>query len=211
MLRALLGLLPRDAGSVAWNGALVTDPASFFVPPRAAYTSQVPRLFSDTLRENVVMGADVSDADVTAALELAVLGPDLANMRGGLDTEVGTRGVRLSGGQVQRAAAARMLLRGAELLVFDDISSALDVETERRLWDGLFVAGGTTCLVVSHRRAALERADRVIVLEEGRVVAQGRLADVLDEAPELGALLRGEHGESARADGVAVGDAAAVG
>ncbi|MBX3139309.1 MAG: ABC transporter ATP-binding protein [Trueperaceae bacterium] len=211
LLRALLGLLPRDAGSVAWNGALVTDPASFFVPPRAAYTSQVPRLFSDTLRENVVMGADVSDADVTAALELAVLGPDLANMRGGLDTEVGTRGVRLSGGQVQRAAAARMLLRGAELLVFDDISSALDVETERRLWDGLFVAGGTTCLVVSHRRAALERADRVIVLEEGRVVAQGRLADVLDEAPELGALLRGEHGESARADGVAVGDAAAVG
>lgn len=211
LLRALLGLLPRDAGSVAWNGALVTDPASFFVPPRAAYTSQVPRLFSDTLRENVVMGADVSDADVTAALELAVLGPDLANMRGGLDTEVGTRGVRLSGGQVQRAAAARMLLRGAELLVFDDISSALDVETERRLWDGLFAAGGTTCLVVSHRRAALERADRVIVLEEGRVVAQGRLADVLDEAPELGALLRGEHGESARADGVAIGDAAAVG
>lgn len=206
LLRALLGLLPRDAGTVAWNGATVTDPASFFVPPRTAYTPQVPRLFSDSLRENVVMGAAVTDAEVMEALEQAVLGPDLANMQAGLDTEVGTRGVRLSGGQVQRAAAARMLLRKAELLVFDDISSALDVETERRLWDGLFTAGETTCLVVSHRRVALERADHVIVLDEGRVVAQGALADVLDAAPELAALLSGEReetrGASAHAGGV---------
>ncbi len=211
LLRALLGLLPRDAGSVAWNGVTVTDPASFFVPPRTAYTSQVPRLFSDSLRENVVMGAAVGDAEVLGALELAVLGPDLASMRAGLDTEVGTRGVRLSGGQVQRAAAARMLLRGAELLVFDDISSALDVETERRLWDGLFTAGETTCLVVSHRRAALERADRVIVLEEGRVVAQGTLADVIAEAPEFATLLSGEREEARHAGRVAAGESAAVG
>lgn len=186
LLRVLLGMLPKSRGTVRWNGVEVTDPASFFVPPRSAYTSQVPRLFSDSLRENVALGRDLTDADVNAALELAVLGPDVAAMRQGLQTEVGARGVRLSGGQVQRAAAARMLLREAELLVFDDISSALDVETERRLWDGLFSERAVTCLVVSHRRAALERADRVIVLDEGRVVASGTLAEVLPVMPELG-------------------------
>ncbi len=186
LLRVLLGMLPKDAGSVRWNGVEVDDPATFFVPPRTAYTSQVPRLFSDTLRENVALGRDLSDAQVEHALELAVLAPDVAAMALGLKTEVGARGVRLSGGQVQRAAAARMLLQGAELLVFDDISSALDVDTERRLWDGLFASLEVTCLVVSHRLAALERADRVIVLDEGRVVAQGSLAEVLPAMPELG-------------------------
>ncbi len=205
LLRATLGLLPKDGGAVKWNGREVSDPASFFTPPRTAYTPQVPRLFSDTLRENVLLGSSPSDRDVNHALELAVLGGDVAAMERGLDTEVGTRGVRLSGGQVQRAAAARMLLRRAQLLVFDDISSALDVGTERRLWDGLFAQGETTCLVVSHRRAALERADRVIVLDEGRVVAQGSLAEVLEEAPQLHALLRGPRPEaSADAGGVAL-------
>ncbi|MFA5552154.1 MAG: ABC transporter ATP-binding protein [Trueperaceae bacterium] len=186
LLRVLLGMLPKSGGTVAWNGEEVTDPAAFFVPPRSAYTSQVPRLFSDSLRENVALGQQLTDAEIGHALDLAVLGPDVAAMRQGLETEVGARGVRLSGGQVQRAAAARMLLQDADLLVFDDISSALDVETERRLWDGLFSGGAVTCLVVSHRRAALERADRVIVLDEGRVVAQGSLLDVLPVMPELG-------------------------
>jgi len=81
-----------------------------------------------------------------------------------------------------------MLLQDAELLVFDDISSALDVDTERRLWDGLFAHGEVTCLVVSHRRAALERADRVVVLDEGCVVAQGSLEEVLPVMPELALL-----------------------
>ena len=107
---------------------------------------------------------------------------------------MGTRGVRLSGGQVQRAAAARMFLTGADLLVFDDLSSALDVETERRLWDGLFADRDVTCLVVSHRRAALERADKVIVMDGGRVVASGTLADVARHAPELAALFEPEEG-----------------
>jgi ABC-type multidrug transport system fused ATPase/permease subunit len=197
LLRVLLGLLPKDAGNVRWNGRQIDDLASFFVPPRSAYTSQVPRLFSDSLRENVALGSPLTDAQVERALEVAVLAPDVAAMHQGLGTEVGARGVRLSGGQVQRAAAARMLLRGAELLVFDDISSALDVETERRLWDGLFSAGQVTCLVVSHRRAALERADRVIVLDGGRVVGQGSLAQVLPLMPELGAV-------APRAEGAAV-------
>src|SRR5690606_1412095 len=114
--RTLLGLLPPDGGEVRWNGAPVADPMTFFLPPRSAYTPQVPRLFSEPLRANILMGLPEDEADLARALRAAVLEPDVAALEAGLDTLVGPRGVRLSGGQVQRAAAARMLVRDAELL-----------------------------------------------------------------------------------------------
>src|SRR5436190_2415141 len=128
LLKALLGIVPKDAGSILWNGELVEDPASFFVPPRSAYTPQVPRLFSESLKDNVLMGLPDDRVDIDAAVRLAVMEDDLEAMEQGLDTVVGPKGVRLSGGQIQRAAAARMFVRDAELLVFDDLSSALDGE-----------------------------------------------------------------------------------
>lgn len=188
LLRTLLGLVPRSEGEILWNGRPVADPASFMVPPHTAYTAQVPRLFSDTLRENLLLGEDASEEAVQRAVELAVFGPDLAALEAGLDTHVGSRGVKLSGGQVQRSAAARMFLRDAELLVFDDLSSALDVETEARLWDGLSARADATCLVVSHRRAALERADQILVLDGGRLVARGSLAELLEGSEEFRSL-----------------------
>lgn len=178
LLRALLGLLPADSGQVLWNGEVVQDPASFLVPPHAAYTSQVPRLFSDSLHNNLVLGRRLMGHELPGALSLAVLEHDVRNLDLGLDTQVGSRGVRLSGGQVQRSAAARMFLRDAELLVFDDLSSALDVETESQLWRGIDEAGGATCLVVSHRRPALERADQILVMEGGRISARGTMIEL---------------------------------
>lgn len=203
LLRVLLGVLPKQSGEIRWNGQNVERPSQFFRLPRCAYTSQVPRLFSDTLRNNILMGLPEAQVDLTSAIRLSVMEQDVAALDQGLDTFVGPRGIRLSGGQVQRAAAARMFVRAPELLVFDDLSSALDVETEHLLWERVDElrrdsstedgqAPGATCLVVSHRKAALRRADHIIVMKNGCVEAEGKLDELLSSSEEMQRLWKGE-------------------
>jgi ATP-binding cassette subfamily B protein len=186
LLRTLLGLLPLGDGEIYWNGERVEDPAAFFAPPRAAYTPQVPTLLSGTLRENILLGWQDRPEDLSRALRSAVLERDVAGFPEGLDTTIGVRGMKLSGGQAQRTAAARMFVRQPELLVLDDISSALDVETEQVLWERVFKSEpAPTCLVVSHRRAVLERAEQILLLEDGRISARGTLAELLGTSAEM--------------------------
>jgi ABC-type transport system involved in cytochrome bd biosynthesis fused ATPase/permease subunit len=173
LLRLLAGLEVAGGGDLWWNGERVRDPSRFLRPPNCAYVAQAPRLLSGTIVDNVALDHDV---DVPAALSLAELEEDVARA-GGTTTVVGHRGLRLSGGQAQRLATARAAAAGSELLVLDDLSSALDVLTEQQLWRNLRAAGRTV-VASSYKRVALELADRVVVLREGRVVAEGPWPDL---------------------------------
>lgn len=169
LLRAILGLAWQAdvSGSVRWNGIEIADRASFLIPPNAAFLPQVPQLVSDSLAENIAFGPVDPDL-LHRALALAALDEDVGAMPEGVDTLIGPRGLRLSGGQRQRLAGARAVVHRPELVVLDDLSSALDVETERRVWENLRAAGATV-LAVSHRAVAFEGADHVFRLDAGRL------------------------------------------
>ncbi|WP_121258218.1 ATP-binding cassette domain-containing protein [Nocardioides ferulae] len=172
LLAALAGLVDHT-GSITWNGVEVTDAEEFLRPGQVAHVAQVPRVLSGSFADNVVLGHDRGLADAVAD---ARLHRDVEEA-GGPHALVGHRGVRLSGGQVQRLALARALATEAELLLADDVSSALDAATEVELWSALRERGATVVGATS-KRAALSRADRVVVLVDGRVAASGRWSDL---------------------------------
>ncbi len=172
LLGALAGLV-QTTGSMTWNGRTITDPETFLRPGRVAYVAQVPKVLSGTFSDNITLG---HDREIDGPIVLARLDRDIADA-GGADALVGHRGVRLSGGQVQRLALARALATDSQLLVADDVSSALDATTERELWDAMR-ASGRTVIGSTTKRAALDRADRVVVLVDGRVAAEGPWSDL---------------------------------
>ncbi|KQX69446.1 ABC transporter ATP-binding protein [Angustibacter sp. Root456] len=167
LLSSLAGLVSYR-GELHWNGEPVTDPEAFLRPGRVAHVAQVPRVLSGTFADNIRLD---HDREVERSIADARLGRDVDDA-GGPHSLVGHRGVRLSGGQVQRLALARALAADAELLLADDVSSALDATTEVELWDSLR-RRGSTVIGATTKRAALARADRVVVLAEGQVAAVG--------------------------------------
>ena len=172
LLTALAGLVDHS-GDVRWNGTPVHDPQVFLRPGQVAYVAQVPRVLSGTFADNMRLD---HDRHLVQAVDDARLSLDISDA-GGVDALVGHRGVRLSGGQVQRLALARALAADTELVLADDVSSAVDARTEVELWEALR-RRGTTVLASTSKRSALEQADTVLVLLDGHLAAQGRWTDL---------------------------------
>jgi ATP-binding cassette subfamily B protein len=168
LLGALAGLV-TSTGEIRWNDRVIADHQTDLRPGRVAHVAQVPRVLSGTFRGNVAL--DYPDRPVLPSLDAARMRRDVDDA-GGPDALVGHRGVRLSGGQVQRLALARALACDADLLLADDVSSALDATTEVELWTALRERGATVIGATS-KAAALAQADRVVVLVEGRVADTG--------------------------------------
>jgi ABC-type transport system involved in cytochrome bd biosynthesis fused ATPase/permease subunit len=169
LLRSLAGIV-HHTGTLRWNGQNVIEPEVFLRPNQVSYVAQLPRVLSGSVGDNICLGHNV---DAYSAVATAQLEHDLTAAGSGLALLIGHKGTRLSGGQLQRLALARALAPGTELLIADDVSSALDVTTELDLW-GALRGKGITVIGSTSKRAALSRADNVVVLIGGAVAGQGK-------------------------------------
>jgi subfamily B ATP-binding cassette protein MsbA len=182
----LANLLPRfyspDSGQILLDGVDIATLKLASLRANIALVSQDIVLFNDTVAANIAYGrlAGTSETEIIRAAEAAHAMQFISEMSDGLATAIGENGVRLSGGQRQRLAIARAFLKNAPVLILDEATSALDSESERHVQEALdILMKGRTTLVIAHRLSTIERADRIVVLEAGRVTEIGRHADLL--------------------------------
>ncbi len=177
-------LVDPSGGSVLLDGVDVRSLPAGVLAQSAALVPQTTFIFDDSVRGNVTLGAPFSDDQVWQALRLAQADRFVAALPDGMDTRVGERGTSLSGGQRQRLALARALIRSPRLLILDDATSSVDASVEGAILHGIrSTAASSTVVVIAYRRAAIALADEVVYLEQGRVVAHGRHAELLDTIP----------------------------
>jgi ATP-binding cassette subfamily B protein len=186
---SLVNLIPRfydvTDGSVTIDGIDVREIDETTLRQTVGAALQESVLFSGTIRDNIRYGRpDASDAEVIAAAEMAQAHVFTSSFPDGYDTIVGQRGVNLSGGQKQRLAIARVLLARPTVLILDDSTSAVDIETEAKIQAALAsLPEQQTQVVVAQRISTVLRADRILVLDDGRVVAEGTHAELLASSP----------------------------
>jgi subfamily B ATP-binding cassette protein MsbA len=158
--------------------------------------SQDVVLFNDTIRSNIAFGHQASNEEIEAAAQSARVLEFTRQMPQGLDTVVGDRGALLSGGQRQRIAIARALLRNTPVLILDEATSALDTELERQIQEQLdALMQNRTTLVIAHRLSTVEKADRILVMDGGRVVESGSHAELLAKNGQYAVLYRMQFNE----------------
>jgi subfamily B ATP-binding cassette protein MsbA len=170
--------------TISVDGICLREFSAESIRRNIAVVSQEVILFDDTLRENIAFGADhdPSDEEIDRVVRAAALEDVVASLPKGLDTMIGSEGTMLSGGQRQRVALARALLKRAPILILDEATSSLDLETERVVQDALDHAiKGATTIVISHRMATIQRADRIVVMEHGRVVETGNVPELIEQ------------------------------
>jgi ATP-binding cassette subfamily B protein len=182
---SLVHLIPRfydvTAGRVTVDGVDVRDMDQDTLRRHIGVALQETVLFSGTIRDNIRYGRpDATDAEVIAAAQAAQADDFIQSFPNGYDTVLGQRGVNLSGGQKQRIAIARALLPQPTILILDDSTSSVDVETEAKIQAALdSELGQRTCLVIAQRVSTVLSADKILVLDEGRIAAEGTHSDLL--------------------------------
>ena len=177
----LLRFHDAQSGSVRIDGVDLRDLDPAHLREHIALVPQQPTIFAASAAENIRYGKlDATDAELQAAAEAAEADDFIRELPGGFDSQLGERGARLSGGQQQRIAIARALLKDAPILLLDEATSALDAQSERAVQHALerLMAGRTT-LVIAHRLATVLKANRIVVMDRGRIVAQGTHAELL--------------------------------
>ncbi len=185
LIDLLLRFYDVQGGSIEFDGVNIRDLDPSALRAHIALVPQQPVLFTGTVRDNLRYGRDdANDADIEAAAKAAFAHDFIAKLPDGYDSFVGEGGVRLSGGQRQRIAIARALLKDPELLLLDEATSALDAESEFQVQQALeILMRGRTSLVIAHRLATVIKADNIVVLDHGRLVAQGQHRELLASSP----------------------------
>jgi subfamily B ATP-binding cassette protein MsbA len=183
LIRLLLRFYDVSAGAITIDGVDLRDIRLESLRSRIAFVSQDTLVLNASIRDNLTYGLDGVDfAGLARVIHLARLDELVARLPRGLETEVGERGKTLSGGERQRLAIARAMLKGAEILILDEATSALDTQTERLIQEAVAeLLRGRTSIVIAHRLSTIRHADRIVVVEGGRVVEQGTSADLLRE------------------------------
>lgn len=191
----LVNLLPRfyepDAGTIRIDGHELRDYQLRSLREQIAVVSQEVVLFNDTIRANIAFGRKVSEQEIERAAEAALVMDFVRELPEGLDTMVGDRGVLLSGGQRQRISIARALLKNAPILILDEAMSALDTESERIIQAALEkLMHSRTTLVIAHRLSTVENANRIVVMEAGKIIESGTHAQLLARQGQYATLHR---------------------
>ena len=180
----LVSLIPRlydcSEGRIELDGCDIRDISLAELREQIAYIGQGITLFNDTVYNNIVYGRDVTRDELLEAARRAHALEFIERLPQGFETPVGHAGARLSGGQCQRIAIARGLLKRAAVLVFDEATSALDAESERAVQAALGeIAGRQTMLIIAHRFSTIEAANRIVLMSRGRIAEQGTHEELL--------------------------------
>jgi ATP-binding cassette subfamily B protein len=181
--RLLFRLYEVSGGRILIDGQDIREVTQRSLRGSIGMVPQDTVLFNDTIRYNIRYGRwEATDAEVEEAARLAQIDAFIRRSPQGYETEVGERGLKLSGGEKQRVAIARTILKGPPILVLDEATSALDSHTEREIQDALEgVSRGRTSLVIAHRLSTIVGADEIIVLDRGRIVERGTHAELLGQ------------------------------